>query len=246
MNKSVDVMQEIEKGEATRASSVMEGFSVPEDNGRQDARELRRELTIGLVQRMFHPSVKEKPCVVVFAGIDPGCGCSEIALSVAETLALKSPGRVCLVEANLRSPGLSRPLKTANARGLSNALVEEGSVWSFLKPVWEGRIWFLSAGPTAADSPDLLYSERLGTRLAELRKEFEYVIVDAPPINQYSDAMALGQLSDGVVLILEANATRREAAMAATDGLRSSGIPILGAVLNKRTFPIPEGLYKRL
>jgi Mrp family chromosome partitioning ATPase len=58
--------------------------------------------------------------------------------------------------------------------------------------------------------------------------------------------MAIGQLTDGIVLILEAGATRREAAQAVTADLRTSKIPILGAVLNKRTFPIPEHIYKRL
>ena len=72
------------------------------------------------------------------------------------------------------------------------------------------------------------------------------MIVDAPPMTRYADAIALGQLSDGIVLILEAESTRQEAARMAVENLRSSKVPILGAVLNKRTFPIPEGLYKRL
>ena len=83
-------------------------------------------------------------------------------------------------------------------------------------------------------------------RVNELRKEFDYVLVDAPPLNDYSDALALGQISDGLVLVLEANATRRESAVRIADTLRASQIRVLGAVLNKRTFPIPEGLYSRL
>jgi Mrp family chromosome partitioning ATPase len=81
---------------------------------------------------------------------------------------------------------------------------------------------------------------------AELRREFDFVIVDAPPLTRCADAIALGQLSDGVVLVLEANSTRRETALAAAESLRSSGIQIIGAVLNKRTFPIPEKIYNRL
>ena len=72
------------------------------------------------------------------------------------------------------------------------------------------------------------------------------MIVDAPPMTRYADAIALGQLSDGIVLVLEAESTRREAALIAVENLRSSKIQILGAVLNKRTFPIPEKIYSRL
>ena len=83
-------------------------------------------------------------------------------------------------------------------------------------------------------------------RAAELRKEFDFVIVDAPPMARYADAIALGKLSDGVVMVIEAESTRREAARVAVGNLRSSGIPVLGAVLNKRTFPIPERIYHKL
>jgi Mrp family chromosome partitioning ATPase len=67
-----------------------------------------------------------------------------------------------------------------------------------------------------------------------------------PPLNQYADAMALGQLTDGVVLVLEANSTRKESALKAIESLRAAQIEVLGAVLNKRTFPIPESVYRRL
>ncbi len=80
----------------------------------------------------------------------------------------------------------------------------------------------------------------MSARSAELRKEFDFVIVDAPPMTRYGDAIALGRLSDGIVLVLEAESTRRDAALAAAESFRSCGIKIIGAALNKRTFPIPE------
>jgi Mrp family chromosome partitioning ATPase len=96
------------------------------------------------------------------------------------------------------------------------------------------------------DAPSLLTSERLKNRFADLRKEFDFVLVDAPPLSRYADAITLGQVTDGFVLVLEANATRREVAQMAADSLRAAQIRILGAVLNKRTFPIPSLLYKKL
>jgi Mrp family chromosome partitioning ATPase len=83
-------------------------------------------------------------------------------------------------------------------------------------------------------------------RFQELRKEFDYIVMNAPPLNVYADGMVLGRLMDGVVVVLEANASRREAALRVTNSLRTTNIPILGAVLNNRTFPIPEAVYKRL
>jgi Mrp family chromosome partitioning ATPase len=83
-------------------------------------------------------------------------------------------------------------------------------------------------------------------RCRELREEFDIVLVDAPPLAHYADAIALGRLSDGVVLVIEAESTRRDSALAAVETLRSSEVKILGAVLNKRVYPIPEKLYSKL
>ena len=83
-------------------------------------------------------------------------------------------------------------------------------------------------------------------RVAELRREFSFVLIDAPPLNAYGDALVVGRLVDGVVLILEANSTRREVALRISEKLRAAKIPILAAVLNKRTFAIPSVLYKWL
>jgi Mrp family chromosome partitioning ATPase len=248
VSRYFDLMQEMERDKPSRAGIVIEpAYPFSDQNrARHDRRQMTSDLTLGLVQQMFLQPIKDTPRMVVFAGIDHGSGCSQIAASVAETLGLNAPGRVCLVEANFRSPGLPSALGTTNGRGLTDALLEEGSIWRFLKPVWNERIWFLSSGPVEADSPNLLSSERLNARFAELRKEFEFVIVDAPPLTQCADAIRQGQLSDGVVLVLEANSTRREAALAVTESLRSSGVKIIGAVLNKRTFPIPEKIYRRL
>jgi Mrp family chromosome partitioning ATPase len=135
---------------------------------------------------------------------------------------------------------------TTNHFGLTDALRQDGPIGLFAKLVNEDNLWLLSSGSLVADSPSLLTVDRLNDRVAELRQEFEFVIIDAPPLTLYSDALALGRLSDGLVMVLQADSTRREAASVAAATLRSANIPILAAVLNKRTFPIPEAIYKRL
>jgi receptor protein-tyrosine kinase len=199
-----------------------------------------------LVQQIFLLQTREPPRVVVFAGIDHGNGCSQICASVAEILAKNASRPVCLVEANFRSPALPELFGTTNHYGLTDAILEKGPIGPFAKLVNGDNLWLLSSGSLAADSPNLLSSDRLSERVAELRQDFEFVIIDAPPLTRYSDALVLGQLSDGLVLVLEADSTRREAASVAASTLRSASIPILAAVLNKRTFPIPEAIYKRL
>jgi capsular exopolysaccharide synthesis family protein len=182
----------------------------------------------------------------VFAGVEHGNGCTHTAVSVAETLAANGGRSICMVDANFRSPGLAGMFRVNNDHGLSDALSRDGLIRSFVKPVRNDSLWLLSAGSLAAESPNLLSSERLIARCGELREQFDIVIVDAPPLAHYADAVALGRLSDGVVLVIEAESTRRDSALAVVENLRSSEVRILGAVLNKRVYPIPEKLYSKL
>jgi Mrp family chromosome partitioning ATPase len=73
------------------------------------------------------------------------------------------------------------------------------------------------------------------TRSEDLRQAFDFVIVDAPALAHYPEAISLGKLSDGVVPVIEAGSTRRKAARAAVENLRASGVEILAVVLNKQS-----------
>jgi capsular exopolysaccharide synthesis family protein len=247
MSRYYDLI-EMERDQAFRADSTLEtALSIPgESRSRMVPPQVACDSTWELVQRVFLQQTQNPPRMVVFAAVDHGSGCSQIAASVAQTLTGKAPEAVCLVEANFRSPALPRMLGTTNYHGLTSALLEQGGIHSFLKPVYNSSLWLLSSGPIAADSPNLLASDCMRRRCTELRERFGFVIVDAPPMARYMDAFILGKLCDGVVLVLEAGSTRRKAARAVVRNLRYSGIKILGAVLNKRTFPIPERIYNKL
>jgi Mrp family chromosome partitioning ATPase len=203
------------------------------------------EECLQLVQRLFLLQ-SEPPHSVVFAGVEHGNGCSWICAQTAELLSENTSGSVCLVEANLRSPSLTQIFGVANQRGLTDALVKDGPIGDFAKRLRRSNLWLLSCGSLTPDFPSLLNSDRLKERLTELRNEFEYVVIDAPPLRQYGDAVTLGWLADGLVMVLEANSTRREFARQIAETLQATQIKILAAVLNKRTFPIPQILYKRL
>jgi Mrp family chromosome partitioning ATPase len=150
------------------------------------------------------------------------------------------------VDANFRAPSLPETFETTNHYGLTDALRCERPVREFVKQLQPQNLWLLSCGSAASGSVGLLTTERMRILVNELRKEFEYVLVDAPALNAYADGLVLGPLSDGVVLVLEANVTRREAALRVAERMRDMRLKVLGAVLNKRTFPIPKSIYHRI
>jgi Mrp family chromosome partitioning ATPase len=252
MSKNFELMQQV--GEDFEASTIPRPTPVVSKE-LEKARtngvhfglgQVAHEEILKLVQRIFLQNTQRAPHAVLFAGIDQGNGCSQICLLVAETLRANVSGSLCIVEANFRSPSLPGLLGTNNHYGLTDSLLTEAPIRSFARPLHTDNVWFLSSGSLTPDSPNLLNSDRFKLRFEELRKEFDYVLIDAPSLTRYADATALGRLTDGLVLVLEANSTRKEAALRVMENLRAAQIPVLGAVLNKRTFPIPESLYQRL
>jgi Mrp family chromosome partitioning ATPase len=246
MSRNFELMQQIEGDALLRSQKPTGSKASSQAESVCKSNLWANDEVSSLIQRVFRLHTQDSPRMVVFAGIDHGDGCSWISASVADSLARTALRPVCLVEANFRTPTLPNLFGTTNHYGLTDSLLAEDPISSYVKPVGAGKLWLLSSGGLAWDSANTFSSERVKARMAELRTEFEFVIIDAPPLSRYADAVAIGQLTDGLVVVLKAGSTRREAAQAAVSNLRLSKVPILGSVLNKRTYPIPESIYKRL
>jgi len=212
-----------------------------------DVKELAREQEFRLVEQVFlQPGPKEAPRLVLFAGVEHGDGSSWVCAHIAEALAAQVTGSVCLVDANLRAPALHQCFGIANRYGFSDSVRERRPSREYAQRVREGNLWLLPCGSPVEVTQSWLRSERLQVQMADLRREFDHVLVDTAPVNLYPDALALGQLSDAVILVLKANSTRRQGARRAKEKLEAAKLRLLGVTLNRRTFPIPESIYSKL
>ncbi|MFZ0817503.1 MAG: CpsD/CapB family tyrosine-protein kinase [Candidatus Sulfotelmatobacter sp.] len=204
----------------------------------------RDELT-RVVQRLFLPGT-EATRAVVMAGSETGSGCSWVCARMAEILASQVSASVCVVDANFAAPGLHQQFETENHTGLSDALREQGNIRKFARQVGRENLWLLSCGADSAQWQSLISSDRMRARVAELRSEFHYVLIDGPALNTVNDSVVLGRAAEGVVVVIKANSSRRETARKAVRELESAKVRVLGAILNQRTFPIPQGIYNKL
>jgi capsular exopolysaccharide synthesis family protein len=207
---------------------------------------MAQEEGIKLVQRLFLLPGSDAPRMVVFCGVETGDGSSWICVRASEILASRVKASVCVVDANLHAPFLHEYFRRNISMGLADTVLESGPVRNYARQLNEGNLWVITCGSRTIDPYALLTSDRLQPRLAELKAEFDYVLIDAAPVNVYADAALLGKLADGVVLVVQANSTRREVVRKAKESLDSAKVRLLGAVLNKRRFPIPEFLYRKL
>jgi protein-tyrosine kinase len=212
---------------------------------RLNMEEGQRDELARVVQRLFLPGA-EAARAVVMAGSETGSGCSWVCARMAEILASQVSASVCVVDANFAAPGLHQQFQAENHTGLSDALREHGNIRKFAQQVGRGNLWLLSSGADSTQWQSLISSDRMRARVAELRSEFHYVLIDGPALNTVNDSVILGRAAEGVVVVIKANTSRRETARKAVRELESAKVRVLGAILNQRTFPIPQGIYNKL
>jgi Mrp family chromosome partitioning ATPase len=229
--------------EPLHGESGEEGFKLQPHTLEIDDKQ--RDELMKLMQHVFVMPGAATPRTVVLAGTEPGNGCSWVSCRIADILASHVQAPVCIVDANLRSPGLHQFFGVENHHGLSDALESPEPIRNFLRPLGP-NLWLLSCGANATDRRSLLSSDRMRLRLAELRQYFGYVLVDSPALSLGNEGVLLGRSAEGVVLVLKANFSRRGAARKTIEDLQTAGVRVLGAVLNQRTFPIPKAIYDRL
>jgi Mrp family chromosome partitioning ATPase len=185
---------------------------------------------------------------VVIAGVEPGNGCSWITAHCARLLAAQVNSSICVVEANFRSPGLRQYLAIENHPQETSAELPAAALPQHVHPVAGVRnLWLLDADAlTAPGGHALVSSDVLRSRINYLKSGFKHILIDAGPLSTHGDAIALAQVSDGITLVTAESDTRRERARHALDDLAKANVRVLGAILNKRTFPIPEKIYRKL
>ena len=173
-------------------------------------------------------------------GVNRAAFCARTAVSFAE----QTEGSVCVLDADFYSPSLHRFFGLENSDGLLQAFFQGDAVTSFAQPLSIRNLWVLPAGSVVRRFDDGVSWDRLKRILIDLRSEFDYVLIDGPPVDSCPETALLGQLADGVVMVMEANATRREVARQAKRSLEAASSRLLAVVLNKRTFPIPDSIYE--
>lgn len=200
-----------------------------------------------LVQRLFVlPSVAKAPGAVAFCGVNAGAGCTWVCAKAGQSLAEQISSSICIVDANLRRPSLHEYFAVKPASGFVDLMKSPAPAYDFAQRVSPMNLWLVPAGSTGDGSNGTLVAAKLRTRLAELRNEFDFVLIDTPALDSCSDAILLGQQTDGIVLVVDSRSTRRETALNAKRNIEAAQIPMLGAVLNRRAFPIPEAIYRNI
>lgn len=245
MSRSFELLTEIEPEREARVTDTRAraaDHAAAQSVMRSNASDIYSEEMLRLVRSIFLSTEVSAPRQVVFCGVDGENGSSAVCASAGRTLAANNSQSVCLIEANVRSPRLPNILGVKETTAFSRRPV------SLLEQCVQidVNLWLGKPDLLTSNGRKLLPVDELRKRLAQLREEFESVLINAPGISGSGDAQLLGQVADAAILVIEANRTRRLTARKAKETLDAAGVRLLGTVLNNRTFAIPEAIYRKL
>lgn len=198
-----------------------------------------------VVHRLRRVRSGDSGSVVLVVTAVHGEGGSHVAKQLAAALVQAEQGRVLLVDGNLRSPSQHVAFGIQQSPGFvevaGGPAVETGSLATS-----DVGFALLPAGQSDDDPIHFMRESIIAGAFDELRKSFDWVVVDGPPVTIYTEAATLSGLADATVLVVRAESTRSEVAERAKKTIAESGGHLAGAILNQRRYHIPDFIYRRL
>ena len=179
---------------------------------------------------MFALAGQEGCKILLVTSALQGEGKSISALNLAISFA-EAENRVLLIDCDLRRPKLARLLRKSSRVGLSNLLLDPSLLGEVLIPGGVDRLDVILSGDIPPNPSELLGSARMESLLAHLRKRYDYVILDTPPVNMVTDAVVLASKSDGVLFVVRAGQSERGTVSHAVEQLEYAHAKILGFIL---------------
>jgi polysaccharide biosynthesis transport protein len=180
---------------------------------------------------------------MVVTSPSPQEGKTTTAINLGVTMA-EAGGRVLLVDTDMRRPRLHRSFGVPNQTGISTLIVGKCSLEDAVKRTDVPNLDVLTCGPVPPNPSELLHTDRFGVVLADLAARYDRIILDSPPTSAVTDPAVLGNLADGVVLVIKAGETTRESAMHARRQLVAAKARLFGVVVNAIDFSNPAYGYE--
>jgi hypothetical protein len=220
-------------GSAVATATVHPGKIIGDTTG-WNPEVFAREQIRTLVRRIFLNGEGHSARQIVFSAAGGNMELTSLCIQVGEALALETSSSVAIVireshdakKISVHDDGRADFIKNDAVCMASNLWRVVVSPWNGAQKSGMGRYW--------------------ASRLAELRREFEFAVIHGPAAGVSSEAALLAELADGIVLVLGAGSTRKASARKVKECLQAGSSRILGTVLSERVFPIPQGIYRRL
>lgn len=178
------------------------------------------------------PEDKECPIVGVTSAMR-GEGKSTTAVNLSYVLA-ESGKKVLLIDGDLRIPSIAKKMRIDGNVGLTDLLRGGETVqMSNFKSLYYNNWYIMPSGPLPPNPSELLGSRRMENVLKTLSSNFDYIILDLPPVNIVSDALTVSKYIDGMIVVVREDYTEKKELETCFRQLKLSDVNVLGCVINE-------------
>jgi capsular exopolysaccharide synthesis family protein len=204
---------------------------VPGGKGPAVLKALMAERIDGTRTNLMHTTAIDPPRVVMVTSAEPREGKTTTASQLAASLA-RSGRRTLFIDADIRNPGAHRVFEMPQEPGLCELLRGEAERDAVIHPTRTANLWLLPAGRCDLRSVQALSTSYLGTAIAALGVQFDYIVIESGPVLKVADALMVGQHVDAAIMSVLRDVSKVPNVYEACERLRSVGITVLGAVVN--------------
>ncbi len=168
---------------------------------------------------------------VVITSSIPDEGKTFVSVNLAQAMA--GSGRTCLlIEGDLRKRSIAATIGVHPRYGIYSVISGQRSIEDVAVPTSQQGLFFLDAEPGIPDPADFLGSHRYADFLEDVKKRFDYVLIDTPPVGTFIDAAVVAAHTDAAFLVIRQNFTKRNIIVHAVEQLKTAGAHLKGVIMN--------------
>ena len=190
----------------------------------------------------LYPNLELK--TIMMTGTAHEQGVTTTAISYASGLARFNNSKVLIIDANIRTPRIGEVFDVEDNNGLVDIIGGRDKNVIRKTNIEKSQIYYITTGKKFVDPHSIYESNDFDYLLKQCKNNFDYLIIDTPPIGIFAETRILCNKVDGIILVIEWGKTNKQVALKAKKEIEESGGRILGIVVNRRKYYIPEWLYR--
>ena len=167
---------------------------------------------------------------IAITSSEPGEGKSTTSGNLALAIA-QGENKVLLIDCDMRKPSIHKKFKISNKNGLSDLLLHRKTMEEVAVKYNEG-LMIVPAGKIPPNPSEMLGSKAMSNFMDEMKRHFDYIIIDTPPIEAVTDSQILSTKVDGTILVVRAGKTKKDVVMSSVNAIRKVNGKLIGTVLN--------------
>lgn len=178
-----------------------------------------------------YSSIDKKIRSIVITSARPEEGKSTVSGNLALSFA-QNGKKVIIIDCDLRKPSMHKKFNISNLYGLSEVLIEKETLDNAIQE-YNPNLCVLTSGKIPPNPAEMINSNSMNNLLQELKDEYDFIIIDSPPLENVTDGQILSAKVDGTILVIKAGESKMDAVKEAKNLLNKVGANIIGIVMNQ-------------